>query len=113
MDAICFGSIIVDHRRPASDDGASEPLRIVGKAVEDPSFRAALKADPTQVVAKTLGAPLPKGMQIQVLEQSPQVTYLVLPSESGVLSDEQLDAVAGGGDEQAGCLCWEHCPDPR
>ena len=34
MDAICFGSIIVDHRRAASAAGAGEPLRIVEKAVD-------------------------------------------------------------------------------
>lgn len=34
MDAICFGSITVDHRRPASAEGAVEPLRIVEKAVD-------------------------------------------------------------------------------
>lgn len=33
MDAICFGSIIVDHRQPASAEGAAQPLRIVEKAV--------------------------------------------------------------------------------
>lgn len=34
MDAICFGSIIVDHRQAASAEGAAEPLRIVEKAVD-------------------------------------------------------------------------------
>ena len=34
MDAICFGSIIVDHRQAASAEGAAQPLRIVEKAVD-------------------------------------------------------------------------------
>jgi len=34
MDAICFGSIIVDHRQAAPAEGAAEPLRIVEKAVD-------------------------------------------------------------------------------
>lgn len=34
MDAICFGSIVVDHRRPSSAEGAPELLRIVDRAVD-------------------------------------------------------------------------------
>ena len=35
MDVICFGSIVVDHRRSAETSGtAAEPLRIVASAVD-------------------------------------------------------------------------------
>ena len=34
MDALCFGSLIVDHRRRAAPGDAGEPLRIVDRAVD-------------------------------------------------------------------------------
>jgi hypothetical protein len=36
------------------------------------------------------------GLEIKVLENSDTVFYLVLPQKSTELSDEDLDAVAGG-----------------
>lgn len=34
MDAVCFGSIVVDHRRPAEAGSDAAPLRIVDRAVD-------------------------------------------------------------------------------
>ena len=49
-----------------------------------------------------LGTPLPEGIEIRAVEETPDTIYLVLPSASpvgqgGELSDQELEAVAGGG----------------
>jgi len=72
---------------------------IIKKAIDDPEFKAALAADPRKAVEDTLGVAVPEDMEIKVLEQSPKVTYLVLPWEPEDLSDEALDEAAGGS-------CW-------
>jgi hypothetical protein len=81
--------------------------RLIEKAWTDPSFRQALRSDPRGAVEKALGARLPAGMQVKLLEETADTFYLVLPANpdrapSGQLSDEQLDAVAGGGSWSCG-----------
>jgi hypothetical protein len=45
-------------------------------------------------------------MQVRVHENTPAVVHLTLPAPSEELSDEQLDAVAGGGTySTAGTIC--------
>ena len=48
-----------------------------------------------------MGAQLPEGVEVRVVQESADTIYLVLPSasavgEGGELSDEELEAVAGG-----------------
>ncbi len=71
------------------------------KAIQDPAFKAALKANPKAALAKELGTELPADLQVEVVETSETKFYVVLPSDSLLsgdeeLSDEQLEAVAGG-----------------
>jgi hypothetical protein len=52
-------------------------------------------------IEKELGQKLPVGFQIKVLQETDNMAYLVLPVIPAVkdeLSEEQLEAVAGGGD---------------
>jgi Nitrile hydratase, alpha chain len=75
--------------------------RLVQRSLEDEDFRQRLLDDPTAAVEQELGSPLPEGVEVRVVEESPQTIYLVLPSasavgEGGELSDEELEAVAGG-----------------
>lgn len=71
--------------------------QITAKAWGDPAFKKRLMADPA-AVAKEFGMPLPPGVQIKVIEDSPTVRHFVLPPRppAAELSDEQLDQVAGG-----------------
>ena len=79
---------------------------IVKKAWEDPSFRERLLRNPKEVlqaeiVALQEGVRLPDNLEVQVLEETGNVFYLVLPHtpagiEVGELSDEELEAAAGG-----------------
>lgn len=77
---------------------------LIAKAMEDLDFRARLKSDPRGTLERELGVPVPAGMEITVLEQSPKHAYVVLPvskelSEEGKeLSEEELTGAAGGSD---------------
>jgi hypothetical protein len=73
-----------------------EISRIIAKALRDPAFKAALIANPA-VTLKAEGVDMPAGMVVTVLENTDKHFHLVLPPvPSDELSDETLDAVAGG-----------------
>jgi hypothetical protein len=91
---------------------------MIQRSVEDDSFRQRLLDDPKAVVEQELGSRLPEGVEVRVVEESAQTIYLVLPSasplgEGGKLSDQELEAVAGGWDAgTAGFTCTvqqTHC----
>ncbi len=73
-------------------------LRIVAKALKDDGFRKDLIDDPKGVLTRETGCELPDNLEIKVIEEAENLAYLVLPHmPSDLLSDEDLDAVAGGG----------------
>ena len=66
------------------------------KAWRDPAFKAELIANPAAAL-KAEGIDVPAGMTVTVLENTDELFHLVLPPvPSDELSDEALDAVAGG-----------------
>lgn len=83
--------------------------QLIERATRDPSFRKELMADPRGVIRREFGVDVPDSVDIQVVEDSPTTSYLVLPAAEATagqqLSDDELEAVAGGwsapGD--AGC----------
>jgi hypothetical protein len=92
--------------------------QITERAAKDPVFRQELLADPKGVLARELGVALPDFLQVQELEETPTSVYLVLPVaqlSAGVeLSDEQLEAAAGGWSSTGCYSCADHtagcCP---
>ena len=75
--------------------------QVVAKAWRDEAFKQRLHADPAGVLREH-GIALPAGRQVRVVENTDQVTHVVLPAKPTGLSDEQLDQVAGG----AGGRCY-------
>jgi hypothetical protein len=67
-------------------------------AVRNPSYRAALRADPKEVLSRQLGRPMPGCVTVELIEESADTVFLVLPyqADEGELSDDDLELVAGG-----------------
>jgi hypothetical protein len=79
--------------------------KIIAKAWRDPAFKAELIANPAAAL-KAEGIDVPAGMAVTVLENTDKQFHLVLPPvPTDGLSDEALDAVAGGGLICGGALC--------
>jgi hypothetical protein len=81
--------------------------RLINRSMEDEDFRQRLLADPKAAVEQELGRQLPESIEVRAVEESADTIYLVLPSasaagEGGELSDQELEAVAGG-DSSNGC----------
>jgi hypothetical protein len=75
--------------------------RLLQRSIEDEDFRQRLLEDPRAALEEELGARLPAEIQVQVVEETADTIYLVLPSappigEAGELSERQLEALAGG-----------------
>jgi len=94
----------------AKGDGgrAAMEQRIVQRSLEDDDFRQQLLADPRAAVEQEVGAQLPSGVRVQVVEETADTVFLVIPPSSevgedeGELSDSELESVAGGWDHQLG-----------
>jgi hypothetical protein len=89
----------------AGGGGRAEAERtLVQRSLEDEDFRQRLLDDPKGTVEQELGTQLPEGVEVRVVQESQQSIYLVLPrasavGEGGEISDQQLEAVAGGGSD--------------
>jgi nitrile hydratase alpha subunit len=89
-------------------DEAAAPSRrdyeakIVARAWADEGFRARLKSDPRADVAEETGITVPEPVQIEVLEETPDKAYLVIPTNRTEISDEELSLAGGYPDP---CTC--------
>ena len=75
--------------------------RLIERSLENEEFRQGLLENPRSVVVQELGTQLPEDVEVRVVEETADTIYLVLPSaspigESGELSDQELEVVAGG-----------------
>jgi hypothetical protein len=72
--------------------------QIAIKALENSEFRQQLITNPKAILSQELGKQLPDDITVEVVEETNKKIYLVIPSEvvSEELSEEQLEAVAGG-----------------
>ena len=97
----------------ATSGGRAEmERRLIERSLVDDAFRQRLLAHPKTVVEEELGTRLPEEVRVVAVEETADTIYLVLPfatadtQEVDELSDQDLEAVAGGWDAQtAGLTC--------
>ncbi|MBD2243788.1 NHLP leader peptide family RiPP precursor [Nostoc sp. FACHB-888] len=73
---------------------------IIAQSWKDEAYKQQLLNNPKSVIEREFGVQLPSEVKVQVLEENPTTLYFVLPVRPNLsgaeLSDEQLEAVAGG-----------------
>ncbi len=69
--------------------------RIVGRALEDPEFRARLIASPREALAEELGFSLPEALQVEVVVESPEKLTIVLPVDLTGIGVDGVWAMTG------------------
>ena len=86
--------------------------KLIQRSMEDEDFRQRLLDDPKGALEQELGTRLPDDAEVRVVEESADAIYLVLPSsasplggQGGELSDQELEAVAGGDGGTWGDAC--------
>lgn len=73
--------------------------KIVSKALSDAAYKQELLANPKAAVEKELGITIPEGVAINIMQETGEQVFLVLPyieDAEGELSEDQLESVAGG-----------------
>lgn len=70
------------------------------KAATDETFRAALLRDPKATLVSVFGAPLPESLNVRVVENTAnELTIAIPPKLNDELSEDDLDQIAGGYNE--------------
>lgn len=74
---------------------------LIYKCLKNPELFNELKKNPKGLIEKELKFKLPQNYQLEVLEETPEKGYIVIPSRATAkeMSEDQLRAVAAG----AGC----------
>jgi len=76
--------------------------KLIHKAWEDEKFKQELLINPKAVFERESGQEIPKHLEIQVIQETANNVYLVLPKNpvssvaEGELNEEALEAIAGG-----------------
>jgi hypothetical protein len=63
----------------SADQSKDVQERIIVRALTDEKYRARLIADPRRVISEEIGRPVPRDVQITVLQDSPNAFHVVLP----------------------------------
>ena len=77
--------------------------KVIAKAWADADFKARLLANPAETL-QAEGIEIPAGVKVNVVENTTEQFYFVIPNRSGELSEEDLNNVAGGMTPRR--CCW-------
>lgn len=77
-------------------DQAKQYQQLIAKCWADEAFKQRLLADPAGTL-KAEGIEVPAGVRVQVVENTAQVSNLVIPARPTDLSDEMLCGIGSGG----------------
>ena len=86
----------------ATKGEAEDPIaQLIARASQDAALKQELLNSPKTVIQRELGISLPDETDVKAVEETDNSAYIVLPvlpvdSDSEELSEEQLEAVAGG-----------------
>ena len=72
---------------------------LIFKCLKDPNLLKELKKDPKRLIEKELNIKLPVSFQLEVLQETPEKGYIVIPpvESLGEFSEEDLKEIAAGG----------------
>ncbi len=70
---------------------------LIIRALEDKEFKQKLLENPKKTIEEEFQVKLPDDLEISVIENQKKKWSLVIPYVSEELSDEELEAFAGGG----------------
>jgi hypothetical protein len=105
--------------QPKKDEPMNAPAQdlqqqLHSEAERDPAFRQRLLADPHAAIEEKTGASLSRDVEIRAYEAGDGSVRLELPDppQAARVTDEELEAVAGGGCSGifSKPLCWSTTP---
>jgi hypothetical protein len=88
--------------------------RIIAKAWKDEAYKQELLINPKVVIEREFGVKFPAGVNVQILSENPTSLYFVLPISpvaTEELSEEQLEAIAGGSPLTLYSLFFKRLPN--
>ena len=102
-----------DKIKPGQPLSAEE--KIVQRALTDNKYRQQLISNPRATVAEAIGSALPANVQFKVIEESPDMVYIVLPHLSQEVRARltKTDLEDGGALAAAGPLSWFRTCKPK
>ena len=91
----------MEKKKPERISRKENEAHLIDRAWNDDEFRRSLLASPIETIQNELGVEVPEGVDIHVVEESSSTLFLVIPvnpfvEDDGELTDEELEAVAGG-----------------
>jgi hypothetical protein len=69
--------------------------RVVRRAWADEAYRERLRADPKAALEEELGAKLPERLQVQLVEERPDLLCIVLPVDTSTIPPETVGVMLG------------------